>query len=325
MRWWDGTQWTTNLRDPEPAVVPTPPAVPEVSLSAYSPASGYAGVARDGNYSNTGGGYSGYANNGYSDRIYSSGPQVNNFGAWLGLIAGVVSIGVIIVRFSLPAGTYYLPFFGLTAIIASIRAIARYRRGTVTVLWAPIIGLVLGGIGEIILILSLVLAGTGTGVTLTPTKLLGPTGSATNYDVGYGSLKYLPTSNATLGQAATDESALVGMLQADYAPGKTGASANGSWPSQLTHDSLGNVTAADGRSFGQIITPGWHLAYKLESDGSYELAVTGPDTTEMAIYQSNTGEYSVVCETSDQTCATSSPLTPIVVNGSSTSGNSSTT
>jgi hypothetical protein len=339
LRWWDGTQWTNHLQQSAPPAPPQPPqptayqpvppvyapvqqapAAPELSLSSYSPMTGYAQLPRDNSL----------GNDPYSGRARLANVPVNNAVAWVSFVAGLVSIASIF-AFALFPGSYFLPVFGLTAIITGARAISRHRRGSVTVLWAPIIGLVLGLIAEFILILGIIFAATGVGTTPTslsnsgnnigsdtgtnpgaaPASVFGPTGSTTNYDMGVNQLTYLPTSNGTLSQSATTARSLVAILQQDYANGKAGTAANGSWPISLTYTQYGAVTASDGRDLGYILTPGDHLAYSVESDGSFLLEISGANTTELAVYASNTTEYLAWCEASDNTCKTSSPVPPL--------------
>lgn len=325
LRWWDGTQWTNHLQQSAPPPPPVAAAVippvyapaqpggqlppvqqpaaqePEIALSAYSPMTGYASQPRDNSR----------AFDTYASRAPLNSAHVNNTVAWVSFVAGLVSIGAIFIATLLP-GTYFLPVFGLTSIIAGIRAIIRYRQRTVTVLWAPIIGMVLGGIAEFILIAGMVAFSNQ--VAAPPTSqtadIIGPTGTTTRYDMGVGSPQYVPTSNATLSQAALDVSKVVQVLQTDYTDGKVGAAASGSWPGDLVHDASGDVKTIDGRDLGTLISPGWHLAYTLDGTGNMILAISGPDTSELAVYDSVNNEYLAWCESSDATCKTASPVTP---------------
>jgi hypothetical protein len=318
-RWWNGREWTDHLQQPAPVPV-VPPVVPqpviqqpvaqqqELSLSHYSPTTGYAQAPRD----------TAWGNDPYANRTPLTNAHVNNSIAWISLVAGLVSIGAIFFAVMFP-GNYYLPIFGLTATITGIRAISRYRRRTVTNLWAPIIGIVCGVIAEFILILGMIIGTTGVPTSAPmPVSTVGPTGSTTNYDMGQGTPQYLPSGNATLSQATMDETKIVSVLQADYANGKTGAAADGSWPSEILHNAAGEVTTSDGRDLGALISPGWHLAYKLEPNGAYLLEVSGTNTTEVAVFVSDTSEYAAWCEASDTTCKTASPITPLTSNGDGT-------
>jgi hypothetical protein len=329
LRWWDGTRWTDSLQQPTPPPAPvfTPPTAqsvvpqaygqqpavaqePQVSLSSYSPMIGYSNAPRDP-----------YANDQYSSRMPAASVSHNNTIAWISFVAGLVSLGTILIVHLFP-GNYLFPFFGLTAIVSGIRAAVRYRSRRVTNLWAPILGIIFGVIAEIIL-LSGFFPSPALNATVTPTTqtVIGPTGSTTNYDMGVGSPQYLPTANATLVQAAQAANNVVNLLQADYAnpAGKTGAAADGLWPADLTHTESGDVTTSDGRNLGNMIPAGWHLAYRVGADGSYQLGVSGPNTAEVVVYNSATGEYLAWCEASDATCKTASPVTPITTGGTATS------
>jgi hypothetical protein len=244
----------------------------------------------------------------------------NNFVAWLSLAAGAISLGTILLVESIPSGTFIFPIFGLTAIIAGIRGIIGYRRRRVTVLWAPIVGLVLGAVAEVLLIggiiLAAIVAGSPTASNpVTPSGTIGPTGAAMNYDMGVGSVQYLPSSNLALGTAAAAESKIVGSLKLDYP--------SGNYPANLILHSDGDVTTSDGQDLGVIGLLQFKMGYQLESDGSYVIGLSAGDTSEAAIYLSKSDEYFAACPTDDTTCKTNSPVAPVPVSGSdSTTTNS---
>jgi Protein of unknown function (DUF2510) len=288
LRWWDGNQWTDHTQPiAPPRVVAAPIAPPPVpqTATAYNPA------MAPGTY--------------YTSRAPSV--AVSNTVAWIGLVAGIAAVVAIFLKFAAPSAGVYLPVFGLTAIIASIRAIARYRRGSVTVLWAPIVGLVLGGVAELLLLTLIAIsavANTGAlaGSSGSHVALGPPAGSTINYSMGQGGLQYLPTGNPTLSDAAMQETALVTQLKAEYGPGK--------YPSALHLDSSGDVIASDGTVLGNYLGQGWFIDYVLESDGSYLLEISAQPTDEVAVYFSITDEYWAWCGTTDATCETASPVPP---------------
>ncbi len=307
MRWWDGNQWTAHLQQPAPAAPSAPvapvaqvpvafaPIEPQISLSAYSPVTGFAGQSRDA-----------AAHDPYASRYSPAPVPHNNFIAWFALVAGVLAISAIFIRIAIPSGSYYLPVFGLTATIAGIRGIYRFHRGRVTVLWAPIVGLVLGAVAEIILIASIILSAT-LAATPAAATVLGPSGQSVNNVIGTSKPTYLPTANPTLSEAAVDEANVVAILDVDYGTDASGTQASDPWPTALTHDAEGHVFTSDGRDLGQLIPAGWHLAYQVESNGSFALYVSGPNTTEVAVYTSANDEYLAWCATSDTSCTTKSP------------------
>jgi hypothetical protein len=346
LRWWDGTQWTNHLRQPEAPVAPVAPAavVPAVvaspavpvahqaayatttlppvglqnsELSAYSPGNGFGGAQQ-----------TGWGNSSYSDAPTVSRGPVNNSVAWIGFGAGILSFAIVIYLFTGPKGNYYVPFFGLTAVIASIRAILRYRQGRVSVLWAPIIGLVLGSISEVIVIALLIIgstvngnsvaitntgtnSGTSQGTTPSTSTFTGPTGPVIVYDAGSPTPNYLPTSNGSLAQALQTEQSIVTNLKNDYSPTADIAASDGKWPSGLTLDgTTGDLIASDGKTIGTPLQGGaWVIDYHVESNGSFDLAVASTGhPLEVAAYVSTSNRYGVVCESNDLTCATNSPL-----------------
>jgi hypothetical protein len=263
----------------------------------------------------------------YAQSVPSTYVQHSNIIAWVSLIAGAVSIVSILLRDSLPSGTFYLPVFGITAILAGIRALVRYRARRVTVRWAPIVGIILGVIAEVLLIATYVAASTALATPTTPV-IVGPQGASTNYDMGTGLPQYLPTNNATLSIAAADEAKVVGALQKDYGAGPsagTGTTATTAWPTQVLHTPSGDVTTSDGRDLGTLIPAGWHLAYTTRSDGSFSLLVSGTDTSEVAFYNSENNEYFAWCAASDTSCTTQSPIPPQQTNGTVPNGPSSST
>jgi hypothetical protein len=253
------------------------------------------------------------------------GRAVNNTIAWVGFIGGIVAIVAIVLKFAYPSAAAYLPVFGITAIATSIRAIVRYRNGSVTMLWAPIVGLVLGSVAELVLVALLAIgaiaqAGALPGSSGPKVGLGPPAGSTINYSMGQGGIQYPPTANPNLSSAATQEAALVAKLRADYGPGK--------YPNALHLNSIGEVVASDGKVLGNFLSKGWFIDYNLESDGSYLLEISAQPTDEVAVYFSVSDEYWAWCANADATCKTSSPVPPStsqqpsIPNGSGGSGSS---
>ena len=332
LRWWDGIQWTNHLQQgvvqqpvAQQAVVqqpvaqqaPLPVAAPEVDLSGYRPGEGFGGIPRGGTFSQAG-----YNTGGFGGSPYVPIARINNSIAWFAFVAGIVAIGAIAIRIAAPTASFYLPVFGLTAIVSSIRAIARSRRGTVTVVWAPIVGLVLGSIAEIILIAVLILgamvqsgaikpgtvdpnsgssSSTGSTGSTGGTKIGPPTGTGINYSMGHGSIQYQPAS-ATLSAAADAEAQLVAALKEQYP--------QQNWPQSLEPGPDGEVVASDGHDVGTFLQSGWYIDYRVLDGGDFLLEITAQQTDEVAVYYSDVDGYWAWCNQSDATCKTRSPVAP---------------
>jgi hypothetical protein len=302
LRWWDGQQWTDHLQQPAPvapvAVVPTPPAVavPPVGYGNGYPGTGYPA--------------NGYGQPGYVGAAFAPVARLSNSIAWFALIAGVVAILAIALKFLAPSFGLYLPVFGITAIISSLRAIARYRRGTVTVLWAPIVGLVLGTIAEFILVVALIagaLVPAGTSLpapgsaTDSQRGQIGPASDGINYSMGQGRIQYEPDS-VSLADVAAAEAGLVAALHSDYAAGD--------YPATLTPGPNGAVVAPDGRVLGDFLQTGWYIDYRPTAGGNFMVEMTSQETSEVSVYYSNDSSYWAWCSQSDATCRTASPVAP---------------
>lgn len=354
LRWWDGTQWTDYLHQPDPPaatmqpqaqtqvqgtpqpqVSPVPQAAPlpqqqapivplrapqqqSVHLSSYSPTTGFVGSPRNQSL------VPGY----FRDEPYGNGQRPSaqqqlaqnavapsNGFAWASLIVGAVALATMLVRESLPSGTFYLPVFGLTAIGLSIRAISRYRRRAATVVWAPILGLILGIAAELLLIVSIVLAQTGIPTTAftqpQQDTTLGPSGAAMSYDMGVGGVKYLPANDPGITTDAEAESSIVSMIHTAYPTGE--------YPQGVTLSGT-TLKANDGTQIGNLTLPTLRFAYQLRSDGTFVLMMGADNTTEATMYLSKLDEYFAVCEPSDNACQTDSPVAPISISDSSSSG-----
>jgi hypothetical protein len=294
LRWWDGVQWTGLVQPDAQNPVPAPPVVRgPFELPASS-------APRVDPYS---------IQTSYYSTAQRNGP-VNNTWAWFGFGAGIAAMLAVVLKIGDPGLGFYLPVFGITAISASIRALFRYRRGSVTVLWAPILGIVLGTIAELILIPLLVVGPTvgntvGSSVgnpVVTGTQLGVSPADTINYSMGQGRIVYSPSGNATLTTVANQEFALVSKLAQVYQPG--------SYPSALHLDSTGAVVASDGTVLGDYLQPGWFIQYNVQADGTYMLEMTGQSTDEVAVYYSGTNQYWAWCGTSDTSCKTGSPAPP---------------
>jgi hypothetical protein len=230
--------------------------------------------------------------------------------AWVGLGAGVAASLAILLKVADPGLGLYLPVFGITAIASSIRALIRYRSGSVTVLWAPIVGLVLGAVAELVLISLLAVGALGAATNVgtlngslgAPSHLGVSPADTINYSMGQGGVQYPPTANANLSQAAAQEGALVAKLRSTYGPGK--------YPSALHLNSNGQVVASDGNVLGYFLGRGWFIAYTLQHDGSYLLEMSAQPTDEVAVYYSISDEYWAWCGSTDASCRTASPVPP---------------
>lgn len=312
VRWWDGGRWTEHLQ-PRPALPPLPavvlpaaPAwtVPADSTGRWGSAEGFGGQQWAASTAHPGLTYDPAAAYRTSNQ---PGVTVSNTMAWIGFSAGIIALAAVFLKLADPSVGAYLPVFGVTAIITSIRALVRHHRGAATVLWAPVVGLILGSVAEVMLVIVIVTGSmtyttTSSGLSGSHAALGSDEGDSINYSMGRGGVQYPPSENPNLSSAAVQEAALVAKLRAIY--GRAG------FPSDLHLNSTGLVVATDGQVIGDFLERGWFIAYTRESDGSYLLEISALPTSEVAVYFSATDEYWAWCSRADATCRTSSPVPP---------------
>lgn len=234
--------------------------------------------------------------------------RVRNGIAWIGFGTGVLTLLSIALQLVLPVTGPYLIILGLIAIAASIIAIVRFGRRSVTVLWAPIVGLALAVLAEMVILALIAILADHASVASpsspsnTSNVIGSPATSSINYSMGQGALQYLPTGNQPLTTVAMKELALVTALKAIYKPGE--------YPSSLSLNSAGDIVASDGHNFGSYLEYHWIIDYRLSANGTFILELTGADRSEVAVYFSRSDQYWAWCGDSDTTCTTASPLPP---------------
>lgn len=148
-RWWDGATWTEHLREvaaPQPVVqprygelapghvVPTDPyGQPPAQLGSPSPQP--------------------YGNQPYGASVSGNRSAAHNNGAaWMSLLFGVLA-AVIAVSDSLPTSTsVFASTIGIWAVVNGIRALNRRKAGISNNLWAPVVGIILGGAGTLLMV-----------------------------------------------------------------------------------------------------------------------------------------------------------------------------
>ncbi len=216
--------------------------------------------------------------------------------AWTALGVGVLAIVLAFIRVSVHS--YAVPVFGITAISLGIRSLVRLRRAPARMRWAPIIAIVLGVVAEIILIVTLV-------VPQTTMVRLGPTTPSTNYLIGKGTLRNLPSS-PQLREVAASEDQLVQRLQTMYPT--TGDRADAAWPAKLIIQPGGVVDGPDGNPIGFTLPAGEFLAYNAVPSGGFLIEMSGSNTTEVAVYASTPDEYVAWCANTDPECNTGTTL-----------------
>ncbi|WP_345762537.1 DUF2510 domain-containing protein [Diaminobutyricibacter sp. McL0608] len=145
LRWWNGDAWTEHVRDaapPPPVVQPTyllPPAQSAQPAAPVQPA--YPGEVA----------YPGQP--GYQPQQFVHRPTNNSLAWWsfgLGALSLFLTVSVLIHN----SATFIVSTSGILAIINGVRAINHRRQGRATARVLPVLGIVFGSIGTIVMVLS---------------------------------------------------------------------------------------------------------------------------------------------------------------------------
>ncbi|HEX4401565.1 MAG TPA: DUF2510 domain-containing protein [Galbitalea sp.] len=294
-RWWDGTQWTSHLK------MPDAPAAKAAAVTGHTnphgigiaPASSYGiGVVPASNYDAVA-----YAT---ADRVPVRKPKNNT--AFLSLLFGLLSIGFMIVTFLPGPKTYWVVGAGAIAILLGIIAIAQRISGRTTNVWAPILGILLGGAATGLMLMGIAV------LSLFDSAAGGllPTSSTTaNAEVApppASSEPFVFPANPALTADGSAVQQLATAMNQKYASGKPTLAAGQTWPTTIKPTGA-QVTAADGSVIATMPT-GDTVGYSLSADQkSYTITVAGANRTEVASYASGIDRFSFTCLATDTNCS----------------------
>jgi hypothetical protein len=262
---------------------PTGPGVPVPSFGGGAASSGYTAYTSPD-----------------SAAIESSPRKNNNNTAFLSLLFGLLAVGFTIVTFLPGPKIYWVAAAGAIAILLGIIAIAQRISGRTTNVWAPILGILLGGsaTGLIltgITVLGLVNSAGGLIPTSSTTANAGVAPSpASSEPFVFSTNPALTADGLVLQQIATGLNDKYGAGEASLAPGQN-------WPATITVAGT-KVTAADGTVIATI-PAGYNLGYGLSVDKkAYAVSLAGANLKEVASYASATNRFSFTCASTDSNC-----------------------
>ncbi|HEX3678796.1 MAG TPA: hypothetical protein VHU90_03665, partial [Galbitalea sp.] len=186
-------------------------------------------------------------------------------------------------------------------ILLGIIAIAQRISGRTTNVWAPILGILLGGVAAGLMlmgiaVLSLFNSGTS---ELLPTS--STTADAEVAPPPASSEPFVFSANPTLTADGSAVQQLATAMNQKYASGKPSLVTGQTWPATITLTGT-QVTAPDGTMIATIPT-GDSVGYSLSADQkSYTITVTGANPTEAASYGSGIDRFSFRCASTDTNC-----------------------
>jgi hypothetical protein len=225
----------------------------------------------------------------------------DNRAALLSLMFGILAAGFTVVSFLPGSSTYWVSGSGAIALLWGVIASAYRATGRSTNIWAPIVGIVLGGAAT-----TLMLAGVAVlGILSSATGGLLPTSSTTanaqpappavsSEPFVFASNPGLTTDGSIVQQVAT-------AMNQKYASGEATLGAGQSWPDSVKFTPT-QVISADG-SVLATIPPGHILSYSLSPDKKrYTFTVTGTNRSEIASYTSGLDRFSFTCAPTDPNC-----------------------
>jgi hypothetical protein len=323
-RWWDGAKWTDHLRmltptvpapTTAPAAAPTfaPTAAPTFAPTAaptFMPASAPSVVPTSmppaGNsFAPIQDVISAPDASWYDERAAAvhmrPGPPVSNGAAVLALLFGAVALGLAVAHV-LPGNRIWVLAACLIALIWGIRAVVRRRSGAATILWAPVVGILLGVIatasvfvgGEVISLVS----------SVVPQPAVVSTAAAAASAPKNSAEPLVFPSNASLTADETGVQTLATALNRMYASGKATLAPGHAWPASLRMS--GSVVLASNGARVAALPVGLTATYVLSADkSSYRLSVTGKNIAELATYGSGVNGFSWSCPANDRTCTPS--------------------
>lgn len=274
LRWWDGSQWTAHTSVPQPQQ--TAAATARMGRSPYE----LPPVATPPHMQ--------YVTSPLAPYVPPRRPMSNRAG-WLSLAFGGLSVVILIGRLEAGAGTLVYTTAGLAAIVWGIVGLLRVRARQANVVWAPVVGIVLGAISSILIAVAIVLVATH------PTGLA-PAGNQ-------GQTQQLPPQQQNVvppagsDQIISAERILAGSvansLEAQYNDNSRTLRPGNAWPSRLETQNSQLVDENGRLVFNQA--PGYLITYMLVSKTSFQVSVHS-DTTNISVdYDSATDTYDQYC------------------------------
>jgi hypothetical protein len=312
-RWWDGVQWTTHLQAAAPPPQPVPSAVVPAQVDPYASANPYGLPAVQ------------VPERPYVPMERSPLPPVSAVqlrqsagrGAVGYVILGAVAFCLSLVGLMPGSPVFYYSAGGIFAIVGGARLLVRNRGISSSA--APLAAVVLGSLAVVCMVIGIAIHVTG--ATTTRYGSSNQQSQSGTTAAGGSIATALPTAPTFAGDAAltTYEQSAFRIAESIYGTYNGGqvVDPNPQWPSSLQELSNGTVTFPSGTAAASLPTDEV-LKYELSSDGKYfDVAVSGGDRKEIAIYDSEANEFTWMCDTGAAAACPPGGISPDSSDGSS--------
>jgi hypothetical protein len=241
--------------------------------------------------------------------------QASNGAAIGAVVVGAIAFCLSLVGLVPGSPIVYYSVGGVFAIIGGARALSRTRNGFGTARVAPVLAIVLGSLAVVFMVIGIALHTTGYSTVNYGSN--GTNGFQSQSQAGTGTTggsttEALPTApsfsaDATLTQYEVSAGQLATSIYATYNGGQVSSSGGlpGQWPASLM-ESTGGVVLFPSGTAAATIPNDQVIKYVISSDGKYfDVAVTGGNRQEVAIYDSEENVFTWVCDTgASATCPT---------------------
>jgi hypothetical protein len=230
--------------------------------------------------------------------------HVHNSAAIGSVVIGALAFCLSLIGLIPGSPIFYYSAGGILAIVGGIRALLRRRRGFGTVLWAPVLAIILGSLAALIMLSEIVMASVARGDELsgTSTSQALPQSQSQSGSAA-ATLPAPPTfsADAALTQYEATAAMMATSVYASYNGGQI-TTPNPQWPASVTESAQGTLLFPSGTSAGSIPSDEV-IKYEVTSDGrGFDIAVSGGARDEVAIYDSELNTFTWTCDSSDAAC-----------------------
>jgi hypothetical protein len=222
--------------------------------------------------------------------------QAHNSAAIGSVVVGAVAFCLSLVGFIPGAPVFYYSLGGIFAIIGGIRALVRRSAGFGSIVWAPILAIVLGSLAVVFMVSGIILHSVE-GTNSDATGSLSTVQHGTGASAGQATVPLAPTfsSDRDMTNYESDVRVLALEIYEKYGSGVP-APPTQSWPTSMSVTPGGVVMYPDGSEAAQLAV-GSLVKYVVSSDGNYfDISVSGGDGTQIAIYDSEANVFTWACE-----------------------------
>jgi hypothetical protein len=215
------------------------------------------------------------------------------------LVVGAIAFGLSLVGFMPGSPVFYYSAGGIFAIIGGIRVLIRRQSGFDAAIWAPVLAIVLGSLAVVFMISGIIVhsaANADASNDYSGSVSTAQNGTGTSGSTDAPALPTAPNfaADQTLSVYELSASAVAASIYERYSVSTSPTSPN--WPSSVSLATDGIVTFPSGPTTVSIAADDV-LKYVVSPDGKYfDLSVSGGNLSEIAIYDSESNEFTWVCE-----------------------------